>query len=178
MNGAMFVDGDNIWMHFKGFSKKIHLDEDIEWEDLFLALEMDGIDLIMKKFYIIPYALHPTAANNLMHLGFLVMPTEVFGDKPLTDNCILVDAMETLLTNPLDALIIVSGDKDYLPLARKAREKGLRVIFVAFEEDTAEILKNEFEFIDLTPFVRLEVLMENDPTMSMGSAVSVEGDAL
>jgi len=166
MNGAMFVDGDNICMHFKDSGKRIHLDEDIEWEDLFLTLEMRGISLITKKFYIIPYALHPKAANNLMHLGFSLILTEVYGDKSLTDDHILLDSMETILTNPLDVLIIVSGDKDYLPLARKAREKGIEVIFVAFDKDTAGVLKNEFKFIDITPFMKIEVLTGTDNFLS------------
>lgn len=177
MNGAMFVDGDNICMHFEN-PRKIHLDEDIEWEDLFLTLEMQGISLITKKFYIIPHSLHPKAANNLMHLGFSLIPTEVYGDKSLTDDHILIDAMETILTNPLDALIIVSGDKDYLPLARKAREKGIKVIFVAFEEDAAGVLKKEFDFIDMTPFVKLEELVGILDYPSAVSTVEVRGDTL
>ncbi|RLG48630.1 MAG: hypothetical protein DRN92_00560 [Thermoproteota archaeon] len=178
MNGAMFVDGDNICMHFRDSSKRIHLDEDIEWKDLFLALEMRGISLITKKFYIIPYELHPEAANNLRHLGFSIIPTEVYGDKSLTDDYILVDAMETILENPVNVLIVVSGDKDYLPLARKAREKGIEVIFIAFDKDTAEVLKNEFKFIDMTPFVRLEALVGDVSTVGMSSTVEVKGDTL
>ncbi|KUH33998.1 hypothetical protein APY94_03750 [Thermococcus celericrescens] len=171
MNGAMFVDGDNICMHFKN-SKKIHPDEDIEWEDLFFTFETQGVELTMKKLYMTTYGLHPKGANNLLHLGFDLRPTEEYGGKSLTDGYLMVDAMDALDHNPIDVLIIVSGDKDYLPLARKARARGIRVIFVAFEDDTAEIIKREFEFMDITPYVKFEYLVGNGE-LNVGEVVEV-----
>ncbi|ALM76056.1 NYN domain-containing protein [Thermococcus barophilus] len=178
MKGAIFVDGDNIFMHLKNLGKRVYLDKDIEWEDLFLALETRGIDLIIKKFYIVSHLIHPVAVNNIMHIGFSVTPTETYGDKALTDDYILIDAMETILTKSIEVLVIVSGDKDYLPLARKARERGINVIFVSFSENTAEVLKREFDFIDLMPFVKLEELLDSTGYVIATQAVDAGGDIL
>ena len=54
-----------------------------------------------------------------------------------------LDAVECAMTNDCDTILLVSGDGDFVPAARKAKNLGKRVQVAAFEsvlsEDLAEI---------------------------------------
>ena len=49
-------------------------------------------------------------------------------DKVTTDSALVIDAVEAVCTNDLDAVAICSGDADFVPLAIWLREKGKKVL--------------------------------------------------
>jgi uncharacterized protein (TIGR00288 family) len=48
-------------------------------------------------------------------------------DKVTTDSALVIDAVEAVCTNDIDAVAICSGDADFVPLAIWLRERGKRV---------------------------------------------------
>ncbi|HRH23706.1 MAG TPA: NYN domain-containing protein [Candidatus Magasanikbacteria bacterium] len=60
-----------------------------------------------------------------------------------------VDAIR--LSNSLDAIVIVSGDGDYLPLVEYLRSMGKQVEVLAFGETTSSLLRDSVDdYIDLS----------------------------
>ena len=55
------------------------------------------------------------------------------------DSYIIVDAIT--LAEKVDTVILLSGDKDYLPLIWYLRSKGCKVEMAAFKESAADIVK-------------------------------------
>ncbi len=48
-------------------------------------------------------------------------------NKVTTDSALVIDAVEAVCTNPIDAVAICSGDADFVPLATWLRERGCQV---------------------------------------------------
>ena len=79
-------------------------------------------------------------------------------DKPksLADPMLVCDIMQTLYERPfIETFIIVSGDKDFIPVLRKIAEHGKRAIVIGVADSTANPLINEckrlnFDFLDYT----------------------------
>lgn len=67
-------------------------------------------------------------------------------DKPksLADPMMVCDIMQTLYERPfIKTFIIVSGDKDFIPVIRKISEHGKRAIIIGVERSTAQALTTE-----------------------------------
>jgi len=80
--------------------------------------------------------------------------------KSLADPMLICDIMQTLYERPfIKTFIIVSGDKDFIPVIRRIAEQGKRVIVVGVEGSTADPLIKEcnrlhFDFLDYTDMHR------------------------
>ncbi|MEK6901224.1 MAG: NYN domain-containing protein, partial [Nanoarchaeota archaeon] len=70
------------------------------------------------------------------HYFGLVIPCHKSADIPLT-----IKAMQ--LASKVDAVIIMSGDSDYVELVRHLKSEGVRVEIAAVEETSARILLEE-----------------------------------
>lgn len=58
----------------------------------------------------------------------------------------------TQLASKVDAIIILSGDSDYVELVNHLKSEGVRVEICAVESTTAEVLKEEADFFQpITP---------------------------
>jgi uncharacterized LabA/DUF88 family protein len=68
-----------------------------------------------------------------------VRPCHKSADIPLTINA-------TQLASKVDAIIIMSGDSDYVELVRHLKSEGVRVEIAAVESTTAEVLKEEADY--------------------------------
>jgi len=72
------------------------------------------------------------------------------------DAMMIVEVLTTAYENKhIETFVIVSGDKDFYPVAMKLRELGKEVVIIGPDDDTADILKTNFEFIDIVMFVNL-----------------------
>ena len=69
-----------------------------------------------------------------------VVPCYKSADIPLSIKAIQI-------ASKVDTIIILSGDADYVELVRHLKHDGLRVEIAAFPETTAEILRNEADFV-------------------------------
>jgi len=64
--------------------------------------------------------------------------------KSLADPMMVCDIMQTLYERPfIKTFVIVSGDKDFIPVMRKISEHGKRAIVIGVENSTAKSLTTE-----------------------------------
>ncbi len=68
-----------------------------------------------------------------------VRPCHKSADIPLSINA-------TQLASKVDAIIILSGDSDYVELVRHLKSEGVRVEICAVESTTAEVLREEADY--------------------------------
>jgi uncharacterized LabA/DUF88 family protein len=68
-----------------------------------------------------------------------VRPCHKSADIPLSINA-------TQLASKVDAIIILSGDSDYVELVRHLKSEGVRVEICAVESTTAEVLRVEADY--------------------------------
>ena len=68
-----------------------------------------------------------------------VIPCHKSADIPLSIKA-------TQLASKVDAIIIMSGDSDYVDLVRHLKSEGVRVEIAAVKENTAAILVNEADY--------------------------------
>jgi uncharacterized protein (TIGR00288 family) len=72
--------------------------------------------------------------------------------KNSTDIALAVDAIDLVLAERPDVVVIVSSDSDFAPLVIRLREKGCRVQGIGQEGKTGEASKQVYDaFIDLPP---------------------------
>ena len=81
--------------------------------------------------------------------GFGVEMYQVFSDsktKNTADIMIAADVMEYCL-NPIssDSIVLVSGDRDFVPLVQRLRRHGKKVICISVEEAASVTLKNTID---------------------------------
>ncbi|KUJ98502.1 MAG: hypothetical protein PWP49_783 [Thermococcaceae archaeon] len=163
MKAAVLIDGENVVMALQNIlARRVLLDKDLDWEGLFEYLKAHGYDVIIARIYANPFVLsNPHVINNLEKMGIRVVLSESTknenGVKSTTDATMIVEGMEILYERPtVDAIVIVSGDRDFIPLADKAKELGKEVLFAAFLDSTANIIQKRYEVIDLLGFSILD----------------------
>jgi uncharacterized protein (TIGR00288 family) len=72
--------------------------------------------------------------------------------KNCTDIALAVDAVDLVVAERPDVVVIVSSDSDFAPLVMRLREKGCRVQGIGQEGKTGEASKHVYDaFIDLPP---------------------------
>ena len=72
--------------------------------------------------------------------------------KNSTDIALAVDAIDLVLAERPDVVVIVSSDSDFAPLVIRLREKGCRVQGIGQEGKTGEASKQVYDaFVDLPP---------------------------
>jgi uncharacterized protein (TIGR00288 family) len=62
--------------------------------------------------------------------------------KNSVDVALAVDAVQSLYERPFDTFVLISGDRDFLPLLRVVREHGHRIIGVSVRESASKDLPN------------------------------------
>lgn len=81
--------------------------------------------------------------------------------KSLSDPILICDAMEILYENPnIDAYVIVSSDKDFLPLIKKIVGKGKEVLVIGMKKDTSDFFINACNSLNVR-FVDYEEMFIN-----------------
>lgn len=157
---VVLVDGENVVETTRAaLDRDIELDKDISWKKFLENLRTAGYDVIAIKLYINPYlAKRCRSINNLNAMGIKVVLTNSTKHenrfKSLTDSVMLVEGTSILYERPfIEALVIISGDRDFVPLAEKARELGKEVLFVSVPDVTARPIKERFEVWNLLEFI-------------------------
>lgn len=181
MKAAVLIDGENVVMCLKDtLGRKVQLDRDIDWKGFFEYLASLGYEVIIARIYANPFIFlkNPHIANNLERMGIKVVLADSTmkenGPKSTTDTTMTAEGIRMLYERPVDTVVIVSGDRDFLPLAETARELGRTVLFAAFLDSTANILKNRYQVINLLNFSALNVTFDNN-IYSNVEEISVQG---
>lgn len=147
-NVAVFVDHDNI-----AISCKRNLGDSYDYDILLNICQRLG-RVVLSRVY-----LDTTRSNRqefeLFKRRFQPVYAPAFEidgkRKSLADPLLICDVMETLYEKPaIDTFVIVSGDKDFLPLIRKIaqfpEEKRVVIISIDDSESTALLIKECSKF--------------------------------
>ncbi len=132
--GALFVDFENIYIAFSDLVTKpleatIHVLTALRDE---LQLE-HGISIVLGRAYASwEYGAARDALSQLSLLG--IVPQYVLSrrHKSSADLKLSIDLMEVLLTrSDISTFVIVGGDRDYMPIVEKIKERARHVLIVS-----------------------------------------------
>jgi uncharacterized LabA/DUF88 family protein len=80
------------------------------------------------------WSMYPDVPNELYTMGVRVAHIKSTVGKNSADIELSLRLQEIMLTRPdIDVLIVLAGDRDYLPVAQRVHEKGKRIVFCSFE---------------------------------------------
>lgn len=158
---ALFLDFENIYYYLREeFVDPPNLNDAIL--ELLRNLrnhlqEEFGLDCIISNAYADFERVGSTPQGALFLLG--VDTKNVLGTdhKNAADMRMCIDALEVLYTRPeIQSFVLVTGDRDYIPLIQHLRRKARHVLGSGFRmKASGDLLLNlgEGRFIDLTPFL-------------------------
>ncbi|RYX82096.1 NYN domain-containing protein [bacterium] len=158
---ALFLDFENIYYYLREeFVDPPNLNDAIL--ELIRNLrhhlqDQFGLDSIISNAYADFERLGSTPQGGLFLLG--VDTKNVLGTdhKNAADMRLCIDALEVLYTRPeIQSFVLVTGDRDYIPLIQHLRRKARHVLGAGFRlKASGDLLLNlgESRFIDLTPFL-------------------------
>lgn len=137
-NVAILVDGNNIEMSLHSVSGK--KGAMINFDKLVPAL-LQNRALSRFIYFREGKSISAKLAERLQKMFHgSVVPCYKSADIPLTIKAVQV-------ASKVDTIIILSGDADYMELVRHLKHDGIRVEIAAFPETTAEILRNEADYV-------------------------------
>ncbi|RLI83570.1 hypothetical protein DRP04_01045 [Archaeoglobales archaeon] len=175
-HAAIFIDEENIynWVYQhrcpeleslpKSKRPGLEFHKYFDINKLWEYLSERGLKISKAVCFIAQSGLNPYVVRRLYEWGVIVIPAiryeYKYGEntelKSLLDAMMIVEILTTAYENKhIETFVIISGDKDFYPVAMKLRELGKEVIIIGPDEDTADILKTNFEFIDVAMFVNL-----------------------
>jgi uncharacterized LabA/DUF88 family protein len=134
---AILVDGNNIERSLEGVynSQSIMINFDVLIPKL---LRKRGLNRLI--YFREGKNISSKLAERLHSKYFgSVRPCHKSADIPLSINA-------TQLASKVDAIIIMSGDSDYVELVRHLKSEGVRVEICAVESTTAEVLRDEADY--------------------------------
>jgi len=113
-------------------------------------------DVVVARVYVGPTA-NPTRGRRrfldyLTRLGYEAFVCQEEGSslKTAVDQEIMHDMLVLTLTGRVDAIVLVTGDAGFMKGIRTAQSHGVQVEVLGFADTTAEVLKNETQFRNLT----------------------------
>jgi len=143
---AVLIDYDNIYVTLinqydysrsKARAKTVRI-----IGNLLSHMEEDmGVSPIIRQAFA-DWSLYPDILNELSIMGFRVVHVKGVTGKNSADIELSLSLQEVMLTRPdMDVLIVVAGDRDYLPIAQRVQEKAKRIAFYSFERSLSGDIK-------------------------------------
>ncbi|MDY6768546.1 MAG: NYN domain-containing protein [Candidatus Nanohaloarchaea archaeon] len=131
-NIALFVDGPNILRN--------EFDVDL---DAFRAELEDRGTITTAKVFLNQYA-SDKLIEAVVSQGFepVLGVGEVEDEDSDVDVYLAVAAMQAVVRDDIDTLVVVSRDADFVPLVREAKDRGKRVIVAAVDDGLSSALEN------------------------------------
>lgn len=135
--GVMLTDHENLWLSIP-FGSPTDISAVNGFDNLITKISTEVGQLINVYVFLPPHAAH-VWAGTYHKLGFypIVCPRvpnkDMRGEERDTVDETLMRYAADVIENTRDLtfLVLVSGDKDFSPLVRRAKRKGLKVIIVA-----------------------------------------------
>lgn len=133
---AILVDGNNIERSLEGsFSQNLMINFDVLIPKL-----LGGRGLNRLIYFREGKNISSKLAERLHDKYFgSVRPCHKSADIPLSISA-------TQIASKVDAIVILSGDSDYVELVRHLKSEGVRVEICAVEDTTAEVLREEADY--------------------------------
>jgi len=137
--GALFIDFDNIYqalrVHYKqeasvSIPKTIQI---IGKVNSYLR-DHEGVTPIIRMAFA-DWSIYPDVLNELYTMGIKVFHAKATVERESADIELSLALQEIMLTRPdIGNITVVAGDRDYMPVCHRARDKGRRVLFFSFAE--------------------------------------------
>ena len=155
---AVLIDYDNIYVTLinqYGFSRSKARAKTVRIIGNLLSHmeETIGLSPIIRQAFA-DWSAYPDTLNELSIMGFRVMHVKGVAGKNSADIELSLSLQEVMLTRPdMDVLVVVAGDRDYLPIAQRVQERAKRIIFYSFERrlsgDIKELVgKDNYFYVD------------------------------
>ncbi|MBI3273019.1 MAG: NYN domain-containing protein [Planctomycetes bacterium] len=149
VNGAVFIDFENIYLSIK---KDIcippHTPRPVDIATALLSalkkmLRDKGVSLVIgRSFSDWDYSDTREALHSLAMMGFEPQYLTAKPNKNSADLVLSLQAMEILLMrDDIEHFVIVGGDRDYIPIVRRIKERAKAVTVVGFRQNTSGDLK-------------------------------------
>lgn len=149
---AILVDGNNIERSLEGEHKSSNLMINF---DILIPKLLGGRGLNRLIYFREGKNISSKLADRLHDKYFgSVRPCHKSADIPLSISA-------TQIASKVDAIIILSGDSDYVELVRHLKSEGVRVEIAAVESTTAEVLREEADYF--TPITKEDCFSLNQP---------------
>ena len=165
---AVFIDLDNVAI---GASEA-----NVKFDVQLLLRHIQEITegrIVLRKAYA-DWRQHHHFPKSLAAAGFELQSTVNFMDKNLADMQMVVDAMETLVDgHDFATYILVTGDRDFMPLVQSLRKRGKEVIGIGIRHTSSSSLKS---LVDR--YIYYEDLVGKDVIAITPKAKPLEGKAL
>lgn len=88
------------------------------------------------------WGMNPDVPNELYTMGIRAIHVKGVRGKSSADIELSLRLQDIMLTREdIDALVVLSGDRDYLPIAQRAQERGKQVMFYSFERSLSGDIK-------------------------------------
>ena len=131
---ALFIDHYNI---LNGYGKNYDYDVLVE------AANKEG-QMVFGRVYLLTDRSSKEMLYEFFKRGIEPVYAPQYNTKSLADPMLVCDIMQTLYERPfIETFVIVSGDKDFIPVIRKISEHGKRAIVIGVEGSTAPSLTDE-----------------------------------
>lgn len=149
VNGAVFIDFENIYLSIKkDICVPPYTPRPVDIATALLSglkkqLREKGVSLVIgRSFSDWDYSDTREALHSLAMMGFEPQYLTAKPNKNSADLVLSLDAMEILLTrDDIEHFVIVGGDRDYIPIVRRIKERAKAVTVVGFRQNTSGDLK-------------------------------------
>lgn len=144
--GALLIDYDNIYaslMNQYGYDRSDSQLKSVEivGNTISHMTEALGISPIIRQAFA-DWGMNPDVPNELYTMGIRAVHVKGVRGKSSADIELSLRLQEVMLTREdINALVVLSGDRDYLPIAQRAQERGKQIIFYSFERTLSGDIK-------------------------------------
>jgi uncharacterized LabA/DUF88 family protein len=157
--GAIFIDFENVILALTnqfGFDKAEAMERAINIITTALESLKSVCETIMIRQAFADWGDYSDASKLLYPMGVRIINVKSTLKKNSADIELSLCVLETMLTRKeIQALIILAGDRDYMPIATRAMENGKDIHFISFEECFSGDLK-QLVGADHCHFVNIE----------------------
>jgi uncharacterized LabA/DUF88 family protein len=165
---AVFFDVDNLWLSARDAGVPFDVARVVQ------AARQEGRVMVAKAYG--DWANHrhllPEFSRNAIEMTELATG---YGGKNTADIQIATDVMEIALSgHQPDTIVLVSGDRDFVPLVQKVRRYGIRVVAIGVEGTVSGVLQRACDaFLSYVDFFAPAVMpapVEATPTSELVTA--------
>ncbi len=139
-NVALFIDHENINMGLKSKVELTEYSRDVKYSlakiYTILAKKIDNYRIVVCKYYA-PYNPHTNEKPYELGAEHIYIPK--LSGKSMADPMWICDIMETLYEKAIDVFVIVSADKDMIPLLRKLAAKNKEIYVITGSSDNTTV---------------------------------------
>ena len=144
--GSIFIDFDNVALSLtnqyrvtrsEAVSKVLRIVGNLEG-----LLERRGVQIVSRSAYA-NWSQYPGVQGELYRMGVRAVNVLASPYKNSADIELSLAVQEAVLTRPdIEMLVIIAGDRDYMPISMRVMERARNLIFVSFKDSLSGDLRS------------------------------------